>query len=401
MFQGPLRGLLALEFCQSVAGPFAGQVLSDLGCRVVKIERPGTGDDSRDWGTRWDGDSATFLALNRGKESVVLDLKSEVGRKAAQRLAERADVLLQNYRPGVLERLGLGYEALSQRNPRLIYASISAYGGIGPLQQAAGYDPLIQAFSGLMSVTGEPGSPPVRVGPSIVDEGAGMWVAMGILLALYERERTGHGKQVDTSLLETGISFLPYQVASYLASGVDPQPMGSAVAIVSPDQAVPTSDGHLMICAGNDHLYGTLCTVLGHPEWAQDPRFGSNHDRIAHRQALTALLNAAFCGDTTAAWEQRLAAAGVPCSPIHKVSEALAHPQTQALALLQPVEHPRLPDLRLLAHPVRFAGERLIAHDAPPDLGEDTEPVLRELGLSEDEIEAALAGLGLRTLQHR
>ena len=383
MFQGPLHGLTAIEVCQSVAGPYVGLILSDLGCRVIKIERPGTGDDSRDWGTMWGGTSATFLALNRGKESVVLDLKSDAGRAAALRLAEKADILVQNYRPGVLDRLGLGYADLTARNPRLIYASISAYGTVGPMRQSPGYDPLIQAFSGMMSITGEPGRPPVRIGASVVDEGAGLWAAMGIILALYERERTGRGRLVETSLLETGIAWLPYQIASYLASGVDPQPLGSAVAIVSPDQSFETQDGHLLVVAGNDHLFAQLCDALGHPEWAADRRFAGNHDRVQNREAMVALMAPVFRSDTTAAWEQRIAAAGVPCSATHRISEAVAHPQTEALGIIEPVPHPRIKDLRLVGLPLRLDGDRPVARRAPPDLGADTERVLRDFGLSE------------------
>lgn len=379
MKQGPLHGLTVIELCQSVAGPYIGMILGDLGCRVIKIERPGTGDDTREWGPPfWNGESPTFLALNRNKESVTLDLKSEAGREALLRMVEKADVFVQNYRAGVLERLGFGYEALRERNPGLVYCGITAFGNQGPLKDAPGYDPLIQAFSGMMSMTGEAGRPPVRTAASVIDQGTGMWSVIGILSALYERRETGRGKCVEISLLETGLAWLPFQIANHLASGQDPRPQGSGMAMIAPYQAFATADGYLIVAAGNDSLWRQFCTAVAHPEWAEDPRFVTNRQRVANRTDLIPLIADVLRTASTAVWEERIGAAGVPCSPIHRLSEALAHPQTEALGIMQPVPHPTVPELRQVGLPLRFNGERPLIRRPPPGLGADTLALMRE-----------------------
>jgi crotonobetainyl-CoA:carnitine CoA-transferase CaiB-like acyl-CoA transferase len=379
--EGPLAGTLVIEVCQSVAGPYATMILADLGARVIKVERPDGGDDTRRWGPPfWAGESTLFLAFNRNKESVVLDLKTPGGQETLRRLAARADVLVQNYRAGVLDRMGLGYEDLKQINPRLIYCSMTAYGDAGPLKEQPGYDPLLQAFSGLMSVTGEPGGAPVRSGTSVVDMGTGMWAALGVTSALLERQRTGQGRHVAVSLLDTSLAWLPYQALGYLATGRDPAPQGTGMSFLAPYQAYPTADGDLVIAAGNDSLWQKLCQALGRPELAWDLRFATNPDRVRSRQELYEALAELLKTEGAEAWSRRLTEAGVPCSPIHRVSEALAHPQVKAAGMLAAVPHPAVPDLQLVQCPLRLDGERLPVRSAPPLCGADTDAVLAELG---------------------
>lgn len=378
----PLEGLLVVEVSVSVAGPYAAQVLADLGARVIKVERPGTGDDTRQWGPPfWQGESTQFQAVNRNKESIELDLKSPQGREALLRLADRADVFIQNYRPGTMERLGFGYEALSARNPRLIYCAISAFGTTGPLKDLPGYDPLMQAYSGIMRVTGEEGRPPIRVSNSLVDQGTAMWCVIGILSALHRRTETGRGAKVDASLFETALSWLPFHIQGYFATGINPKPLGSGMGFLAPYQAFPTADGHLMVAAGNDGLYRKLCEAIERPELAADERFVTNPLRVQNRQALVAILNDVFVTRPTCEWEQRLRKAGVPCARVQQVGDALADPQTASLGIIQKVAHPTIPDFRVVGMPLLLDGRRPEPRRAPPPLGADTEKVLRELGL--------------------
>jgi crotonobetainyl-CoA:carnitine CoA-transferase CaiB-like acyl-CoA transferase len=377
----PLEGLLVVEVGMSVAGPYAGQVLADLGARVIKVERPGTGDDTRQWGPPfWQGESTQFQALNRNKESIVLDLKSPPGREALLRLADRADVLIQNYRPGVLERLGFGYEALSARNPRLIYCAINAFGTTGPLKDLPGYDPLMQAYSGIMRANGEEGRPPIRVSNSLVDQGTAMWCVIGILSALHSRARTGVGAKVDASLYETALGWLPFHIQGYFATGSNPKLYGSGMGFLVPYQAFATADGYLMVAAGNDGLWRKLCEALERPDLADDARFASNPLRVRNRQELEAVLNAVFATRSTGEWELRIREAGVPCARVQQVGDALADPQTAALGIVQKVAHPAIPDFRVVGLPLLLDGCRPEPRRAPPALGADTEKVLRELG---------------------
>lgn len=367
----PLAGITVVELGHSVAAPFAGQVLGDLGARVIKVENPEGGDDARSWGPPfWHGSSATFQALNRNKQSAAVDLRdaSEVARLKAFIVAE-ADVLVQNLRPGSAERVGLG-ESIREEAPRLIYCSIGAFGANGPLRDRPGYDPLMQAFGGIMSITGEAGRAPVRVGPSIVDIGAGLWSVIGILSALELRRQGGRGCVVDTSLLETALAWMSVPVAVAQASGRDPAPTGSEAAMIAPYKAYRASDRFLVIAAGNDNLFRRLSVALGHPEWASEDRFATNEARVRHREALNALIEAIVAERPAAHWLAALDAAGVPVAPLHTVSEALAHEQTAALGMLQPT-----PDgaMRLMSLPLRFDGERPPVRLSPPALGADAD----------------------------
>jgi crotonobetainyl-CoA:carnitine CoA-transferase CaiB-like acyl-CoA transferase len=389
----PLEGIRVVDITQSAAGPYCTMILGDLGAEVIKVERPEGGDDARTWAPPYWGEyGCTFLALNRNKRSLAVDLKTDAGKAILWELVESADVLVHNLRSGALDKLGFGYDAVHARNPALIYCSMTAFGGSGPLASRPGYDPLMQAYAGLMSITGErsvpgePPRPPIRVGTSINDMGMGMWGAIGVLTALMNRSRTGTGQLVETSLLETAVSWIPYQLMAYLGSGDLPRRHGSGTSMNAPYEAFQTSDGYLLVAAGNNSLWRKLCEAIGRPELLTDPRYIDNPDRVRNRDDLAADLTETLRTDSAARWAGVLQEAGVPCSPIRTLDEVVADPQVEHLRLLRPVEHPHIQDYRDIALPLQVDGQRIETRRVPPDLGSDTWEILEALGHSTEEI---------------
>jgi crotonobetainyl-CoA:carnitine CoA-transferase CaiB-like acyl-CoA transferase len=370
---GSLRGIRVVDLTMSVAGPFTTQVLGDLGADVIKVERPPAGDDTRRWGPPfWGEDSATFQGLNRNKRSLLLDLKDPGDRADLTRLLDDADVLVQNMRPGTLTRFGFGYAAVRERNPRLVYCEITGYGPTGPLKDRPAYDPLMQAFSGLMSLTGEEGRAPARIPASILDQGTALWAVIGILDALRRREQTGEGALVQTSLLETALAWLPSQYMGYFAEDVVPPRLGSGTVGIAPYEAFPTADGWLIIAAGNDNLWRRLCHAIDRADLLGDGRFTGNPDRVAHRAELARALSATTREKDSAHWLSVLTEAGVPAAPIQTLDQVVAHEQVQALGAFLPVEHPTIGDFRLIATPIRIDGGYYPVRLPPPALGEGT-----------------------------
>jgi crotonobetainyl-CoA:carnitine CoA-transferase CaiB-like acyl-CoA transferase len=370
----PLAGIVVVELGHSVAAPCAGLVLGDLGADVVKIEKPG-GDDARKWGPPFlDGAAATFQAINRNKRSVLCELRDPAQRaRLVDFIVERADVVLQNLRPGQVDELGLGAAALLAKKPALIYCNVGAFGARGPLAGRPGYDPLMQAFGGVMSVVGEEGRPPVRVGPSIIDQGTALWGVVGILSALYRRRDTGKGGVVDVSLFETAAAWMVMHAAWYLCTGDIPTRHGSGQSGIVPYKAYRTADGDLVVAAGNDGLFERLCMVLGHPEWPEKAEYRTNPDRVKNSQTLYSLIEAEMARRSNAEWSALLDAAGVPCAPVQNVAQMLEHPQMKALGLLQPVPGSSKP---LIGLPISFDGERPLPRSASPALGAHTKEIL-------------------------
>jgi crotonobetainyl-CoA:carnitine CoA-transferase CaiB-like acyl-CoA transferase len=370
----PLAGIVVVELGHSVAAPYAGQILADLGAEVIKVEKP-EGDDARKWGPPFvDGAAATFQALNRNKRSVVSHLRDAGDRERLVALiVQRADVVLQNLRPGQVDELGLGATALLPLKPELVYCNMGAFGARGPMAGRPGYDPLMQAFGGIMSVVGEEGWPSVRVGPSIIDAGTAMWGALGIVSALLRRRTTGVGGVVDVSLFETAAGWMTLHAAQYLAGGEMPRKVGSGQVGIVPYRAYRTADGELVVAAGNDKLFRALCQVLGHPEWTADARFATNPERVRNASALYALIETAMLRHGNAQWSVLLDAAGVPCAPVQNVQQMLEHEQTRALGILQQVPGASIPMIGL---PVSFDGRRPAPRSAAPALGADTDELL-------------------------
>ncbi|MEK7387406.1 MAG: CoA transferase [candidate division NC10 bacterium] len=373
----PLTGIRVVELGQNLAGPVAAEILAHMGADVVKIERP-EGDDARRWGPPfWKGVSPGFLAVNANKRAITVDLKDT---QAAAWLADfvgLADVLIQNLRPGSLDELGLGPAALTARYPRLIYCSVWAFGSTGPLALKPGYEPMVQAFSGLMMMNGDQDGPPTRIGTSILDYGTGMWAAIGALAGLVNRRETGRGCVVDASLFETGLAWLKGHVASFKVSGVVPERHRTGSHRVVPFQGFETKTGSIIIAAGNDRLFAKLADVLGHPAWATDPRFANNAARVAHKPELLAQIAEIMLTRSKGEWIDRLEAAGVPCAPINSLPEVVTQPQTAALGMLQQVPGE---ELSLVGLPLSFDGVRPEIRLAPPRIGEHNDEILGSKG---------------------
>jgi crotonobetainyl-CoA:carnitine CoA-transferase CaiB-like acyl-CoA transferase len=376
-----LAGVRVLELTQVMAGPFCGQVLADMGADVIKVEPPDGGDQSRrSLGFAMRGeDTAAFLAVNRNKRSAAIDLKDPEQRERFYRLVKTADVLIENYRPGVVARLGVDYETLSELNPRLIYASISGFGQTGPYAMRPGFDLIAQGLAGVMSVTGEPGGEPVKCGIPISDLSSGLFCAVAILSAYVARERTGRGQRIDTSLFEGALALSIWETAELWATGRTPEPLGSAHRLTAPYQALRTRDGHITVGGNNQRLWERTCAAVGREDLVQDPRFATNADRMANRAELVAELESALAARDTDDWVDTLEAAGVPVGPIHDYRQVFEDPHTLAREMMVEVEHPVEGTLKALGIPVKLSDTPGAVRRAAPLLGEHTEEVLREV----------------------
>lgn len=385
-----LHGVRVLDLSRNLAGPFCTMVLGDLGADVIKIEHPAGGDDTRAWlPPQWNGLSAVNLAANRNKRSVAVDLDHPEGQEIVRALAARADVVIESFRPGSLAKRGLDYPSVAALNERVVYCSISAYGSQGPKRDLPGYDPVLQAETGIMSLTGRPEDQPVRLGISAIDLGTALWATIGIQAALIERAATGTGTHLQASLFETSTWWLSYQLVGYLGSGVAPQRHGSAAPFIAPYEVFATSDGDLLLTAGNDAMFATVTALLAVPDLVEDERYRTNADRVANRQALHDALQIRLSTKTSAEWQHIFRDNGIPCSPVRTVADLAADPQLDALSLLVNLAHPDVPDLRLVDTPITMDEARATHRYPPPRLGEHGSEVLAEMGYSE----AAIAAL--------
>jgi crotonobetainyl-CoA:carnitine CoA-transferase CaiB-like acyl-CoA transferase len=382
----PLDGIFVLDFSRVLAGPYCTMQLADLGARVVKIEQPGKGDDTRAWGPPFVGtESAYFLSVNRNKESLALDLKHERARPILDALLSRADVVVENFRPGTMERLGLGYGDVAARHPRVVYCSISGFGQTGPRWAEAGYDAMMQAEGGLMSITGAAGGPPFRLGVAIGDIASGMFAVQGILAALFARERTGRGQRVDIAMLDAVTALLSYQASSAFATGATPGRMGNRHPSIAPYDTFAAADGDFVLSVGNDDQFRRLSEVLGRPGLAADPRFTTNANRVANHEALRGELSPLLGARTRTDLLQALTEAGVPSGAVRSVTEALADPQLAAREMIVPLEHLTAGPIRVLGTPLKLSDTPAAVRTPPPALGQHTAAILAELGLTRDE----------------
>jgi formyl-CoA transferase len=380
-----LAGIRVLDVTQVMAGPFCAMQLCDMGADVIKVEPPG-GDSTRRMAGARGSDSAAFNAVNRGKRGMVLDLKTPGGQDVFRRLLERADILIENYRPGVMATLGLDYPTIAPLYPRLIYTSISGYGQSGPDRTKGGFDLIAQGVSGIMSITGEPGRPPAKCGVPITDLGAALFALAATLAALHYRSRTGRGQHIDTSLVEAGIALSVWEAAEYFGEGVVPEALGSAHRLLAPYQAIRCADGYITLGTATDRLFERLATLLAHPEWVRHPDYQDATERVRHRAALTAAIEAITSARPRAYWLALFEANGIPCGPINNYAEAFADRQVQARNMVVEVDHPTLGRVRTAGSPMKMSETPPRVDRRAPLLGEHTNEILREIGLSDEEI---------------
>ena len=389
---GPLTGFTVLDLTRVLSGPYCTMVLGDLGARIIKVEQPGKGDDTRAWGPPFLGEeSAYFLSINRNKESVTLDYKPAAGRKVLAELIAKADVLVENFRPGTLERAGFGWDAVHQEFPRLVYASIAGYGQTGPRKDEAGYDAVMQAEGGLMSVTGDADRPGYRLGVAITDMVAGLYCSQGITAALLARERSGEGQRVDIGMLDTTAALLTYQAANWFATGQTPQRRGNRHATIAPYETFTTADGEIVVAVGNDDLGKRFCPAVGLPELAANPRFATNRDRMANYDDMRPPIDRVFRTATNAEWIARLNAAGVANGEVRDIGQMLNDPQLAAREMVQTMMHPTVGAIRVVGAPIKLSATPASLRTPPPVRGQHTDAVLAALGYAAGEIAALRA----------
>jgi crotonobetainyl-CoA:carnitine CoA-transferase CaiB-like acyl-CoA transferase len=382
-----LDGIRIIDFSKALAGPYCTMLLADMGAEVIKVEMPGSGDDSRGWGPPFiDGESAYFLSINRNKKSITLNLKDNKAKEIALKIIEKADIVLESNRPGVMTKLGLDYETVKKINPGIIYCSISGFGQTGPYSKRPGFDQVIQGYGGIMGLTGEKGGGPLKVGIAVTDIATGMFAATGILTALYHRERTGQGQHVDASMLDGQVSWLTYQAGRYLASGNVPQRIGSAHPLIVPYQDFEASDGFINIAAGNDNLWKKFCAVTDLSDIADDPKFATNPKRVENRDEVVEIVSKKINTKTMQEWLDILNDAGVPCGPIYTVDQIFKDPQVLAREMLVEVDHPKCGKIQVTGSPIKLSETPAEITTHPPMLGEHNNSILQEFGFSEEDI---------------
>ncbi len=384
----PLESIIILDLSRALAGPSCTMMLADMGAEIIKLEMPGRGDDSRSWGPPFvEGESAYFMSVNRNKKSITLNLKSEKSKEIIEKLIKKADVIVENFRPGTMDKLGLSYENVTELNPEIIYASISGFGQDGPYRLLPGFDQVIQGMGGLMSVTGEPGGPPVKVGVAVADIAGGMFAAYGIMIALFNRQRTGKGQMIDVSLLDSQVAWLTYRAGSFFASGEIPQPLGSGHPNIVPYQAFKANDTYVNIAAGNDQLWQKFCSAVGLEDIVENPKYSTNAKRVENRNELVNIISNIVSSKNAQEWLDILTKAGVPCGPIYTMDEIFTDPQVLHRNMVKDLDHLKAGKIKVTGVPVKFSATPGEILTPPPVLGQNTKEILLELGYSDNDIE--------------